>query len=55
MLLGLIVWPVVALLGVIGLHALAPHLAPERPLLPAVRTVALITTAAAYVAAVWSH
>lgn len=52
---GLIFWPMAALLGAAGLHAIAPRRAPGLYLGPAVRTVALITIAAVYVAAVWSH
>jgi hypothetical protein len=54
-LLGLIVFPMLALLGALGLVACAPRHTPGRYLLPAVRTVALVTVAAAYVATLWSH
>jgi hypothetical protein len=53
--LALIIWSTVALLAAIGLHALTPRHIPGQHLLPAIRTITLITTAAAYVAAVWSH
>lgn len=55
MTLPLSIWPMVAILGAAGLHALAPRRTPGLYLLPAVRTVALITAATVYVAAVWSH
>ncbi|RPE40248.1 hypothetical protein EDD90_3284 [Streptomyces sp. Ag109_O5-1] len=48
-------WPLAALLGAAGLHAIAPRRAPLLYLGPAACTVALITLAVAYVAAVWSH
>lgn len=48
-------WPIAALLGALGLHALAPRRAPLLYLGPAVCTVALIALAAAYVAAIWSY
>lgn len=48
-------WPMAALLGAVGLHAIAPRRAPLLYLGPAASTVALIAIAAAYVAAVWSH
>lgn len=51
----LAVWPVLALLGAVGLYAVAPRRAPLLYLGPATCTVALITLAAACVAAVWSH
>ncbi|WP_326728994.1 hypothetical protein [Streptomyces phaeochromogenes] len=51
----LIVWVLVALLGAIGLHAIAPRHCRGLYLLPAARTVFIITTATALVAAVWSH
>ena len=52
---GLIFWPMAALLGAVGLHAIAPRRAPLLYLGPAVCTVALISLAALYVAAIWSH
>lgn len=52
---ALIFWPMAALLGAAGLHAIAPRRAPGLYLAPAVCTVAVITIAALYVAAVWSH
>ncbi|MFJ6119801.1 hypothetical protein [Streptomyces sp. NPDC092129] len=55
MALGLLIWPLVALLGAVGLHAIAPRHAPGQYLLPAVRTVAVITTATLFVTAIWSH
>ncbi|MGY1498562.1 hypothetical protein ACW4TU_18515 [Streptomyces sp. QTS52] len=48
------VWPIAMFLSAIGLHALAPRRAPLLYLGPAACTVALVTLAAAYVAAVWS-
>ncbi|MBT2505141.1 hypothetical protein J7I98_04360 [Streptomyces sp. ISL-98] len=54
MLLDLIVFPMLALLAALGLVACARS-EPRIPgLLPAVRTVALITAAAVYIAAIWS-
>ncbi|MFE2712249.1 hypothetical protein ACFXKI_09725 [Streptomyces mirabilis] len=50
-----LVWPLAALLGGAGLHVIAPRRAPLLYLGPAARTVAVITTATAFVAAVWSH
>ncbi|MFK0018217.1 hypothetical protein [Streptomyces sp. NPDC090798] len=51
----LIVFALVALLAAAGLHAIAPHHYRGEYLLPAARTVAVITTITAFVAAVWSH
>ena len=48
------VCPIAALLAAVGLHHVAPRRAPLLYLGPAACTVALITLAAAYVAAVWS-
>lgn len=48
-------WPLLALVGAAGLYAVAPRRAPLLYLGPAACTVALITLAATYVAAVWSH
>ncbi len=50
-----IIWPVAALLGAVGLHAIAPRHTPGLYLRPAACTVALIATAAAFIAAIWSH
>lgn len=52
---ALVFWPMATLLGAAGLHAIAPRRAPLLYLGPALCTVALITIAALYVAAVWSH
>ncbi|MET7475091.1 hypothetical protein ABZT17_12120 [Streptomyces sp. NPDC005648] len=48
-------WPMAALLGAVGLHALAPRRAPLLYLGPAACTVALITLAVLSVTAIWSH
>ncbi|WP_157876998.1 hypothetical protein [Streptomyces graminilatus] len=48
------IWPIAAFLSAVGLHALAPRRTPLLYLGPAACTLALITLAAAYVAAVWS-
>ena len=55
MTLAVIACATLALLAGIALVALAPR--PERHtyVLPAVRTVALVTVAVIYVAAIWSH
>lgn len=50
-----LIWPMAALLGAVGLHAIAPRRAPLLYLGPAVCTVALITLAGLYVALIWSH
>ena len=50
-----LIWPLAALLGAVGLHAIAPRRAPLLYLGPAAGTVALITLATLYVAAIWSH
>lgn len=52
---ALIFWPMAALLGAVGLHAIAPRRAPGLYLGPAAGTAALIALAVAYVAAIWSH
>ncbi|SDM46903.1 hypothetical protein SAMN04487981_101621 [Streptomyces sp. cf386] len=52
---AVIVWPVIAAIGAAGLLAVAPRRAPLLYLGPAACTVALITLAVTYVAAVWSH
>lgn len=54
MILGLIIFPLMALLGALGLVSLR-RTEPGRYFLPAVRTVALVTVAVIYVAAIWSH
>lgn len=54
MILGLIIFPVMALVGAVGLASLRRN-EPGAHLLPAVRTVALVTVAVIYVAAIWSH
>jgi hypothetical protein len=50
-----LLWPLAALLAAAGLYTVAPRRAPLLYLGPAACTVALITLAAASVAAVWSH
>ncbi|MFF3398262.1 hypothetical protein ACFYW6_07085 [Streptomyces sp. NPDC002659] len=55
MILGLIVFPMFAILGACALVALAPRRTPGAYFLPAVRTLALVTVAVIYVAAIWSH
>lgn len=55
MTLALIVFAMLAVLGACGLVAIAPRRHPGAYFLPAVRTVALITVAVIYVAAIWSH
>ena len=55
MLLALIVCSMLALLAGCALIAIAPRRHPGAYFLPAVRTVALVTVAVLYVAAVWSH
>jgi len=52
---AVIFWPMTALLGAVGLHAIAPRRAPGLYLSPAVCTVALIAITVTYVAAIWSH
>lgn len=52
---ALIAWPAAAAVGAAGLYALAPRRAPLLYLGPAACTVAMLTLAAAYVAAIWSH
>ena len=49
------VCPIAALLGAVGLTALAPRRAPLLYLGPAACPVTLIALAAAYVAAIWSY
>ncbi|MDQ0943289.1 hypothetical protein [Streptomyces sp. V1I1] len=55
MILGLIVFGMLAIIGAAGLVAIAPRRTPGAYFLPAVRTVALISAAVVYVAAIWSH
>jgi hypothetical protein len=50
-----LLWPVAALLGAVGLHALAPRRAPLAYLGPALCTVLLLALPIAYVATIWSH
>ena len=50
-----LIWPIAALLGAVGLHAVAPRRAPLLYLGPAACTVALITLAVLSVTALWSH
>jgi hypothetical protein len=52
---ALVFWPLAVLLGAAGLHAIAPRRAQLLYLGPAACTVALITIAVAYTAAIWSH
>lgn len=54
MTLALIIFGMLAILGGAGLVAIAPRRTPGAYFLPAVRTVALVTAAAAFVAALWS-
>lgn len=55
MLLGLIVFPMLAILALAALVALAEPRHRYALALPAVRTVALITAATVYVAALWEQ
>lgn len=50
MILGLIICPVLALLGALGLCAVAPRQSRGLYLLPVIRTVAVLSAAATYVA-----
>lgn len=50
-----ILWPLAALLGAAGLHAIAPRRAPLLYLGPAVTTVLLLALPLVYVATIWSH
>lgn len=52
---GLVIWPLAALLGAAGLHAIAPRRAPLLYLGPAAATVILLALPIAYVATIWSH
>ncbi|MFI1472055.1 hypothetical protein [Streptomyces wuyuanensis] len=53
--LAVIAFGMLALLAGIALVALAPPLQRGAYVLPAVRTVAVLTAAIAYIAALWSH
>lgn len=55
MVLAVIAFGMLALLAGIALVALAPPLQRGAYVLPAVRTVAVLTAAIAYIAALWSH
>ena len=55
MLLALIVFSMLAILSGCALVVLAPQRARWLLFLPAVRTVAIVTVAVVYVAAIWSH
>lgn len=55
MLLAVIIFPMLVILSACALVALAPRRTPGAYFLPAVRTVALVTVAVIYVAAIWSH
>lgn len=55
MILALIIFSMLALLAGCALVALAPARMRSLFILPAVRTVALVTAAVIYVAAIWSH
>lgn len=55
MILGLIIFPMLAILSGCALVALAPARLRSLYVLPAVRTLALVTAATVYVAAIWSH
>lgn len=55
MILALIVFPMLAILALLGLVACAPEHDLGRYALPAVRTTALLAAALVFVAAVWSH
>lgn len=50
-----LVWPLATLLGAARLCVIAPRRVPGTYLGPAAGTVALITLAVTYVAAIWSH
>jgi hypothetical protein len=50
-----VLWPMAALLGAAGLHAIAPRRAPFLYLAPAALTTALLAAATLYVALIWSH
>lgn len=53
--LALLIFPMLAILSATALAALAPTRMRSTYLLPAVRTVALVTAAVALVHALWSH
>ncbi|NUK22053.1 hypothetical protein [Streptomyces lunaelactis] len=55
MILALIIFPTLTILSACALVALAPRRTPGAWFLPAVRTIALVTVAVIYVAAIWSH
>ncbi|MEU4996565.1 hypothetical protein [Streptomyces sp. NPDC021622] len=55
LILGLLVFPLLAILALLGLLACAPEHALGRYVLPAVRTAAVLTVATAFVTVVWSH
>ncbi|MFE0132410.1 hypothetical protein ACFWY6_12685 [Streptomyces sp. NPDC059037] len=55
MLLALIIFPMLAILALLGLIACAPEHDLGRYVLPAVRTVALLAAATVFVTALWSH
>ena len=55
MTLALIVFGMLAILGGAGLVAIAPRRTPGAYFLPAVRTIAIVTVAVIYIAAIWSH
>lgn len=50
-----IICPLAALLGAVGLHAIAPRRAPFAYLGPAACTVLLLALPITYVAIIWSH
>lgn len=50
-----LIWPLAALIGAAGLHAIAPRRAPLLYLGPAACTVLLLALPVAYVATIWSH
>lgn len=55
MTLALIIFPMLAILALLGLVTCAPNHDLGRYALPAIRTVALLTAATVFVAAIWSH
>jgi len=55
MILALIIFPMLAILGGCALIALAPRRTPGAHFLPAMRTIAIVTAAVIYIAALWSH
>lgn len=50
-----LIWPIAALIGAVGLHAIAPRRAPLLYVGPAACTVAVLSVATIYVALIWSH